>query len=307
MAISETQKELDSSKSQLAALETKDVLADQITAIFEGRVGDPLPADVMDLLPTEGEDRYKRGIPPGFEDRKKPDTRRFGDLILWKQILAFALTNKAPLLFITDDAKEDWWWKNSGKNIGPLPLLKHELQAISGQPFHMYRPDRFLHFASQHLKKPIKKETITEVKESLQEQAARARQLRDEDHRFLQLAEARDRNLAGAAEARRRDLEERFRPSREVEDQIRDMESRGVGNWRNECVSHATWRIRFSRHGSPPSGDGGTNASVARSRSIGSEQWRRFNLRPSSQPLKKPAAATTPVSMLNQTTRKRLN
>jgi hypothetical protein len=206
--LAETEKELASSKQQLAALEMNDPISDQLTKIFEGRVGDPLSSEVMAALPVEGEDRYKRGIPPGFEDRKKPDARRYGDLIMWKQILIFASSNKVPLLFITDDAKEDWWRRHAGKTIGPLPALKEEVQFASGRAFHMYRPDRFLHYASEHLKKPLKKETLTEVTES---------QRRNEE-----LARVLMENALRASENRRM-MEEALRPAIERQRMMEEL------------------------------------------------------------------------------------
>ena len=64
----------------------------------------PPPRDqrYLDDLYVEGEERFKASIPPGYMDKSKSGEtssfvcnglsyqRRFGDLILWKQILAFA-------------------------------------------------------------------------------------------------------------------------------------------------------------------------------------------------------------------------
>lgn len=58
----------------------------------------------------EGEKRYKKDIPPGFKDKKNKDgVRKYSDLILWKEILRFAIKEKKPVLFVTDDVKSDWW------------------------------------------------------------------------------------------------------------------------------------------------------------------------------------------------------
>ena len=57
-----------------------------------GNVGSPFNISTLLKLYTEGEQRYKYKIPPGYEDLQKDqkdETKRqkFGDLILWKQIL----------------------------------------------------------------------------------------------------------------------------------------------------------------------------------------------------------------------------
>ena len=58
----------------------------------------------------EGQDRYKKEIPPGFKDAKNKDgVRKYGDLIIWKELLKFAREQKKDIIFITDDVKTDWW------------------------------------------------------------------------------------------------------------------------------------------------------------------------------------------------------
>lgn len=81
----------------------------------------------------EGEQRYKKEIPPGFKDAKKKDgVRKYSDLIIWKEILRFAEKNKKDIIFVTDDVKADWWdnqgfhsklldeFKKTGQSIEPL-------------------------------------------------------------------------------------------------------------------------------------------------------------------------------------------
>lgn len=63
----------------------------------------------------EGENRYKKEVPPGFKDAKNKDgVRKFSDLILWKEILRFAAKEKKNVIFVTDDVKADWWETDNG-------------------------------------------------------------------------------------------------------------------------------------------------------------------------------------------------
>ncbi|WP_204277464.1 PIN-like domain-containing protein, partial [Escherichia coli] len=64
------------------------------------------------VLKKEGEDRYAKKIPPGYKDAKKDagEFDKYGDLIIWKDMIGKAKADKRPILFISDDAKEDWWW-----------------------------------------------------------------------------------------------------------------------------------------------------------------------------------------------------
>lgn len=60
----------------------------------------------------EGEKRYEKSIPPGFEDAKKKDgVFKYSDLILWKEMLLYAKKNLKSIIFVTDDVKLDWYEK----------------------------------------------------------------------------------------------------------------------------------------------------------------------------------------------------
>jgi len=50
-------------------------------------------------------------MPPGFMDTNKDKKGGFlyGDLIIWKEIIAFAHKNKKDILFVTNDTKKDWF------------------------------------------------------------------------------------------------------------------------------------------------------------------------------------------------------
>jgi hypothetical protein len=56
--------------------------------LFDSKVGEPFNEQRFPNLYKEADDRYKREKHPGFMDAKeKEDERKYGDFILWKQIL----------------------------------------------------------------------------------------------------------------------------------------------------------------------------------------------------------------------------
>src|SRR5205814_1021232 len=80
---------------------------DRVTELFAGRVG-PKPTDErLNAIRKEGEERYAKKIPPGFEDAKKGNdsSDKFGDLIIWKELIDKSKTDKRPIIFVTDDGK----------------------------------------------------------------------------------------------------------------------------------------------------------------------------------------------------------
>ena len=104
-----------------------------------GRVGKPFTLSGLLQIFTEGEERYKYQIPPGYmdivKDKKDPTKReKFGDLIIWKQLLKEAKTCKSPIIFITHDEKEDWWVLDNNKvPIRPRDELFVEFSEYSKQ------------------------------------------------------------------------------------------------------------------------------------------------------------------------------
>jgi hypothetical protein len=144
-------------------LEKDDVL-DKITEIFDGNVGSPYDEKRINEIKEDGRKRYEKKIPPGFKDNSdKPDNKKYGDLILWYQIIDKAKESKKPIVFISGDVKEDWWLQNKGKRIMPLPQLKKEMYEKAEIDFHIYTADKFLEIHRNSVNK-INDDTINEVK-----------------------------------------------------------------------------------------------------------------------------------------------
>lgn len=126
-----------------------DSVLTRILEIFSGCTGEEYAQDVYENILKDGQVRYENKIPPGFKDSDKTDNKKFGDLILWKQIIDKAKAEKRPIIFVTGDLKEDWWLEKKGKKIIPLPQLRKEMLQEAGVDFHMYTADRFLEFYNE--------------------------------------------------------------------------------------------------------------------------------------------------------------
>ncbi len=121
----------------------------RVSDLFAGRVGAKPTEERLAAIRKDGEDRYAKRVPPGFEDAKKASEGgdKFGDLIIWKEMIEKAKTDQRPIIFVTDDGKADWWYIHHGKKLGPHPDLVEEFLAITGQQFHIYELLQFLRFA----------------------------------------------------------------------------------------------------------------------------------------------------------------
>ncbi len=155
---------------------TEDPIKASIAEIFSGRVGAEYDPKRLAEILAEGETRYKERVPPGFKDENKGDDsgrlanrcRRYGDLLVWFQILDRAQEQASSIILVTDDKKDDWWEIFKGRTIGPRPELVKEFQSKTQQSFHMYQADRFLEFANEHLEQTIDESALSEIREMQQ-------------------------------------------------------------------------------------------------------------------------------------------
>jgi hypothetical protein len=164
-AFTEIQVEMDELGQQHPDFIIEDSVRGTITDLLEGKIGPPYPAERLAEIYETGKARYDAQTPPGYLDAAKGDTRQYGDLVMWFQIIDQAKTGRKPMLLVTDDRKDDWWHRFRGKTIGPRPELVNELHALAEVPFQMYSADPFMEHARQYLGRQISEQAIEEVRE----------------------------------------------------------------------------------------------------------------------------------------------
>lgn len=162
-------------KTLVSRLNNDEILI-YIENLLKGKVVSQFDEAKIQLLSTEGDQRYQKEIPPGYKDGKKDNSgdplRKYGDLIIWKQLIEYAKNESKPIVFITDDRKEDWWLEQNGKKIGPRPELIEEFRNDTKQLFWMYPVERFVEKAFEALNTPVSKEAIEEIIETSNENTA---------------------------------------------------------------------------------------------------------------------------------------
>lgn len=151
-----------------------------ILELLNNNVGEPYSQADIDKIEGEGKARYELKVPPGYKDKTEKREHRpyggikyqlqYGDLIVWKQIIdkAKEFENSKPVIFITEDSKEDWWHIKKGKTKGPHPSLIQEFFNETGQDFHMYRTVRFIKYASEYLGIDLNDNQLSEVSAELE-------------------------------------------------------------------------------------------------------------------------------------------
>lgn len=163
-------------------ISASDPIRQRLDGLLEGRVGTGPKSQVeLDSLVSGGEDRFKERIPPGFADADKDKNpneanfifdhikyqRKFGDLILWRQLIQHVKESKIKaVLLITADRKEDWWWREQGKTVGPHPELIREIHRDGGVDlFWMYSSVQFVEHANKYSTASVSTESVAEIKQ----------------------------------------------------------------------------------------------------------------------------------------------
>jgi len=143
-----------------------DDVREVLTKLLDGKVGQPYTEEKLKQICKEGEDRYAKSKPPGYKDAKTKDgDRAFGDLVLWLQVMDKAESDKVPVVIVTDDVKDDWWWRHEGKIVGPNPELVDEIRSKAGVDFYMYVSDQFMEYAREYLNQKVDQGAIDEIRE----------------------------------------------------------------------------------------------------------------------------------------------
>lgn len=161
--ISDYKRSAEHWNKEQACVRSHDAVRAKLNDYFDGRVGSrPHTQEYLNSIYEEGKERYENQIPPGFYDsvkekRSRPEfysdglryERKYGDLIIWKQIIDRAKDNDIKnVIFVTDDKKPDWWFEinsNGTKTIGPQAELQAEIYREADiNKFHMYDTSTFL-------------------------------------------------------------------------------------------------------------------------------------------------------------------
>ncbi|CRX53807.1 Uncharacterised protein [Yersinia enterocolitica] len=159
---------------------SSDEIRKKLDSILSGKVGQSFTQSELDEIYEEGEVRFANKIPPGFKDAGKDGDssdftymslnykRKFGDFIIWKQLIKEASKVEIKnVVFITDDKKNDWWYGVGDKIIGPQEKLQSEFYSLTGvDTFKMYDTVDFLKDAVVYLGTKVDEKSFDDVKKT---------------------------------------------------------------------------------------------------------------------------------------------
>lgn len=168
-----------------------------VTKKYEGKVGDDNTIEELLEIYKEGAVRYKAQVPPGYKDfnnkEKKEAGERYvyGDLIIWKSVIAKAKKDKVTIIFLTNDNKEDWYEKYRGHTKGPRFELIREFHKETMQDIILMSEASFLTEMKNRTSVSVKDSSITDA-----ERAVNVDSVRDLLKSFNPNYELRDQMLS---------------------------------------------------------------------------------------------------------------
>lgn len=131
---------------------TRDDVLLALEDLLHSRVGDAPSPEERAAAIEEGARRAEAGTPPGFCDADKAELGgedgASGDYLVWLQSMNEAVRRDVPLVIVTGDEKEDWWWKHRSALLGPRSELVEEFAQQSGRGLYMLRPRQLIDHAS---------------------------------------------------------------------------------------------------------------------------------------------------------------
>lgn len=145
-------------------LEGTDAVLKRLEALSLNRIGSPLNDDAQKQALKEAARRREERIPPGYSEKKTVPGLQAGDYILWRQLMSEASAHGRPVLFVTNEQKEDWVLKDSSNRIlGPRPELVLEMQQQAGVALHTVTVVGLLREAREYLGISVSSSTIHEA------------------------------------------------------------------------------------------------------------------------------------------------
>jgi hypothetical protein len=178
----------------------------KVDQLYSGKVGTAFSDADLAALYQEGEKRYGNSIPPGYMDARKGDMRMYGDFLIWKEILKHSAEMNVDIILVTDDSKEDWWWKSQGKTLGPRPELRQEFLNHAGRIFYSYGSARFIEEVGSRGDVKVESILLDEVKKTSTRAAS------EEANKYRSPAEIKATKIG-----RGREISERFLRLRSAE------------------------------------------------------------------------------------------
>lgn len=123
----------------------EDPFLSEIMILMNGRIGDELEEEAYKKAITEATRRKNEKIPPGYKDDS------IGDYLIWEQMMIRSLSESKHILFVTEDAKNDWWLNIRGEKQNAHPFLRKEFRERTKCEVYFLSLEAFQKWADAYL------------------------------------------------------------------------------------------------------------------------------------------------------------
>jgi hypothetical protein len=120
-------------QNEISCIAKDDIIQDLVEDLYVLSASQGFTIRQLMNIYEEGEIRYKYKLPPGYTDAKKETTivennfliPKYGDLVLWKEILKHVTNTEHNVIFIQNEKKSDWWQSYKDKKVAPILLEEY--------------------------------------------------------------------------------------------------------------------------------------------------------------------------------------
>lgn len=166
--LEKVENESKETKQKWKNFESNDPIYNKLSELFKFRITENCSREEYDIILIEGKQRQKEKIPPGYNDSNSFQ----GDFIIWKQVLKKTVEVKKNIIFVTNEKKDDWVWKEGNRIFGARVELIDEVKELADVELLILDTERYLTLHNRFTDVKISEVTIKEVKDvSMFEQA----------------------------------------------------------------------------------------------------------------------------------------
>jgi predicted nucleic acid-binding protein len=130
-------------------IQQKDPILAEVVEIFKDKISVEITNEEKQKIYKNGEERFKNLVPPGYKDNAKDFPEKYGDLIIWNELINLAKEQKKDILFVSDDRKEDWVIEFKGMDLGPRKELIKEFNKETEKLFYSITTKEFIKIISE--------------------------------------------------------------------------------------------------------------------------------------------------------------
>lgn len=151
-------------------LKTSTVKAD-LGILFHDKIGISYTEAELENIYKEGDQRFSKLVPPGYMPCEISDSRiKYHDLIIWKQILAYAGTKHKDIILVSGKIKIDWYYVVKDEEVVPRQEMINEFMSKTGKRYYSFSLSKFMKKCHEDLDIPIQNYEllINDLKEQIQ-------------------------------------------------------------------------------------------------------------------------------------------